>query len=139
MRVKISAEALVQVPFYDVDMMRIAWHGNYLKYFEEGRCALLDRLDYNYRQMEESGYMWPIVDCRIKYVRPARYQDTLRVRATLTEYEHRLRMEYLITDEATGIKLTTGYSVQVAVDISTGEMCYASPPILLEKVRRCIG
>ena len=136
---KISAQALVQVPFYDVDMMRIAWHGNYLKYFEEGRCALLDKLDYNYRQMEASGYMWPIVDCRIKYVRPARYQNTLCVRATLTEYEHRLRMEYLITDHATGTKLTTGYSVQVAVDIASGEMCYASPSILLEKVRSCVA
>jgi acyl-CoA thioester hydrolase len=131
----ISADVLLQVPFYDVDMMRIAWHGHYLKYFERARCALLDRLDYNYAQMEASGYAWPMVDCRVKFIKPARFNRFIRVRAALTEYENRLRMEYVIVDEESGERLTTGYSIQVAVTMPGGEMCYVSPPILLEKVQ----
>jgi acyl-CoA thioester hydrolase len=133
----ISAEVELQVPFYDVDMMRVAWHGHYLKYCERARCALLDKLRYNYAEMEASGYMWPIVDLRLKYIKPARFNQLIRVRATLTEYENRLRMEYAITDAATGARLTTGYSLQVAVAIANGEMSYVSPPILLEKVQVC--
>lgn len=131
----ISAEVTVQVPFYDVDMMRVAWHGHYLKYCERARCALLDKIRYNYAEMEASGFMWPIVDLRLKYIKPARFNQLIRVRATLTEYENRLRMEYHIEDEASGVRLTTGYSLQVAVEIASGEMCYVSPPILLEKIR----
>lgn len=134
----VSAEVLITVPFYDVDMMRVVWHGHYVKYCERARCALLDKLQYNYAEMEASGYMWPIVDLRLKYVRSARFNRVVRVRAALTEYENRLRMEYLITDEETGARLTSAQSTQVAVDLKTGEMCYVSPPILLEKVQCCI-
>ena len=133
----LSASVAIDIPFYDVDSMRIAWHGHYLRYFERARCALLDKLDYNYVQMEASGYMWPVVDCRIKYVRPLQFQQTVTVTATLKEYENRLKLEYLITDSE-GNTLTRGYSIQVAVAIDTHEMCYVSPPILREKVR-CAG
>jgi acyl-CoA thioester hydrolase len=131
-----SAEVVLKIPFYDVDMMRVAWHGHYLKYFERARCALLDKLQYNYAEMEASGYIWPIVDCRLKYIKSARFNRDIRVRATLTEYENRLGMDYLITDVESGERLTTGHSIQVAVEAATGEMCYASPALLLEKVQR---
>ena len=37
----------IEIPFHDVDMMEVAWHGHYVKYFEIARCALLDQFDYN--------------------------------------------------------------------------------------------
>ena len=131
-----GAEVVLQVPFYDVDMMRVAWHGHYLKYCERARCALLDAIEYNYTEMETSGYIWPIVDLRLKFIRPARFNQMIRVRASVAEYEHRLRLDYRISDADSGERLTTGYSLQVAVAIASGEMCYASPLILLEKLRR---
>lgn len=131
----VSAEVVLQVPFYDVDMMRVAWHGHYIKYFERARCALLDQIGFNYSDMEASGYLWPIVDCRLKYIKSARFNRFIRVRATLTEYENRLCMDYLITDEESGERLTIGHSIQVAVEIANGEMCYVSPPVLVEKVQ----
>jgi acyl-CoA thioester hydrolase len=134
MQKKLSADVLIKIPFYDVDMMRITWHGHYLKYFEQARCALFDRIGYNYREMEASGFAWPIVDCRVKYIRPALFNRTVRARATLAEYENRLAIDYLITDEESGDRLTRGHSVQVAVAIASGEMQYASPPALVEKV-----
>jgi acyl-CoA thioester hydrolase len=139
MKALISAEALIKIPFYDVDVMRVVWHGHYVKYCERARCALLDKLQYNYTEMEASGYSWPIVDMRLKFIRSARFNQMVRMRATLTEYENRLRMEYLLTDAESGERLTTGYSIQVAIDLNSGAMCYASPAILLEKVQCCIA
>lgn len=135
----LSATVTIEAPFYDMDMMRVAWHGHYLKYFERARCALFDRMDYNYAQMEASGYIWPIVDCRIKFVRPVRFGQQIDVSATLVEYENRMKLNYRISDHGSGEKLTTGYTIQVALLLATQEMCFVSPPILLEKIRcaRC--
>lgn len=129
-----STETIIDVPFFDVDAMNIVWHGNYVKYFEVARCELLRSFNYDYTDMRDSGYMWPIVDMRIKYIGSARYARKIKITANLVEYQNRLKIEYLITDELTGEKLTKGYTIQVAVEIESGEMQYVSPPILLQKL-----
>lgn len=125
---------VVKVPFHDVDTMEVVWHGHYLKYFEIARCALLDTFDYNYPQMRESGYAWPVVDLRVRYVRPAVFGQELRVTASLAEWENRLKIDYEIHDVASGHRLTAAHSIQVAVDMRTREMCFASPAILFQKL-----
>ncbi|MBO6541649.1 MAG: acyl-CoA thioesterase [Alphaproteobacteria bacterium] len=129
-----QAEALVQVPFHDVDLMAVAWHGHYLKYFEIGRGALLDVFSYNYQEMKDSGYAWPVVDVHLRYVKPARLGQKLRVTAMLKEYDLRLKINYLITDALTGEKLTKGHTIMVPVDIETGELYLGTPKILLDKL-----
>lgn len=132
--IECSAELELIVPFYDVDSMDIVWHGNYIKYFEDARCRLLDQLDYNYQAMRDSGYGYPVVDVRVKYIRPATFNRRIRVIATLEEYEVRLKLNYRILDVETGEVLTKGYSVQVAVALDSGEMCYALPPVFQQKL-----
>lgn len=132
----LSADVEVEVPFHDVDSMAVAWHGHYAKYFEIARCALLRRIDYDYPQMHASGYLWPVVELQLKYVRPAHYGQRIRVRATLVEYENRLKIAYQIADIDSGEVLTKGHSVQVAVDAASGELQFVSPDILLRNVER---
>jgi acyl-CoA thioester hydrolase len=131
---KRSAEVLIEVPFHDVDMAGIAWHGHYAKYLELARCVLLQTFDYNYDRMRESGYGWPVIDLHLRYVRPATFGQRIRVRATLVEWEHRLKIDYLVTDALSGQRMTKGSSIQVAVDIATGEMCLISPDVLFERL-----
>lgn len=133
---KLAASVEVEVPFHDVDAMNVAWHGHYVKYFEIARCALLRRFDYDYPQMMASGYMWPVVDCHLRYVRPALYGQRLIVTATLLEYENRLRIGYEIRDAASGERLTRGSTVQVAVDAATRELQFVSPPIVFSNVEK---
>ena len=128
------AEAEIEVQFFDLDPMNIVWHGNYVKYLEVARCALLDKIGYNYVQMKESGYMWPVIDASLRYIGSAAFGQRLRLRAELVEWENRLKVDYLITDTASGKRLTRASTTQVAVDIATGEMCFASPNILFEKL-----
>lgn len=135
--VDISAEAVIEVPFEDGDPMGVTWHGNYFRYLERARCRLLDKIGYGYRTMVESGYAWPIADTRMKFVRPTVFQQRIRVVATLEEYENRLKIGYEITDEATGERVSKGYTIQVAVDMKTEELCFVSPQVLIDKVRAC--
>lgn len=124
----------IQVPFHDVDMMEVVWHGHYVKYVEIARCALLDKIAYNYIQMRDSGYAWPVIELRIRYVKPAAFGQIITVHAEIVEWENRLKINYLITDKLTGTKLTKGYSIQVAIDNQTKAMCFESPNVLLEKL-----
>lgn len=129
-----QATVEIEVPFHDVDLMAIVWHGYYAKYFEIARCALLDSIHYNYPEMRESGYSWPIIDLAIRYIKPASFQQKIVVSAMLVEWEHRLKINYLISDKNTGAKLVKGHTVQVAVNMATGVLCLESPSILLKKL-----
>ncbi|WFP50254.1 acyl-CoA thioesterase [Methylomonas sp. EFPC3] len=131
---KLTTEVEFLVPFHDVDMMEVVWHGHYCKYFEIARCALLESIDYDYRQMRDSGFFWPIIDLHLRYIKPARFGQRILVRATLSEWENRLKIDYLIRDHASGSRLCKGHSVQVAVDIQTREMRFESPPVLFAKL-----
>ena len=129
-----TAEIELQVQFFDLDPMQIVWHGNYVKYLEMARCALFDAIDYNYEQMQASGYAWPVIDMALRYIGAAKFGQRLRVRAAIVEYEQRLKIDYLISDAATGKRLNRASTTQVAVDIASGEMCFASPRILFDKL-----
>lgn len=130
----VATRVEIDIPFQDIDAMEIVWHGNYPRYLEIARCALLDCIDYGYPRMRDSGYAWPVVDMRIKYIKPLHFQQRIHVQAELKEYQNRLKTDFLITDAYSGEKLSKAYSIQVAVDMRTREMCFVSPPVLLEKL-----
>ncbi|HUX78829.1 MAG TPA: acyl-CoA thioesterase [Alphaproteobacteria bacterium] len=130
------ARCPVTIYFYDVDPMNVVWHGNYFRFFEKVRSDLLDLLDYNYPQMKASGFVWPIVDFRIKYIRPLHLQQKIIVEAELVEYENRLKIEYRIYDEDNGEVLTKATSVQVAVKDGSHELEFESPAVLINRVKK---
>lgn len=123
----------IMIPFYDTDAMGIVWHGNYYRYLEVAREALMKQIGYSYRQMKQSGYIWPIVDARLKYIKSLSFDTLIQVHAQIVEYENRLRIEYQIFDVLSKKRTTTGYTIQVAVKETTSEMCFVSPDILLQK------
>lgn len=135
----LQAQVDIRIPFFDVDSMEVVWHGHYIKYFEEARCALLDTLGHNYTDMREAGYAWPVIDLQARYVRGAQFGQRITVRADLIEWENRLKINYLITDSVTGERMTRGSSVQVAVHIASREMLLASPPVFVAAVERALA
>lgn len=128
----LTHEIELKPAFFDVDPMSVVWHGHYVKYFELARSALMSKHDYDYHAMRESGFFWPIVDMRIKFVRPAALHQLLKVRATITEFESRLRVEYRISSGSEVV--TKGHTIQVAVDANTLEMQWVCPKILWDKL-----
>ncbi|PHM69839.1 acyl-CoA thioesterase [Xenorhabdus kozodoii] len=131
---RFTAEVELTVPFHDADPMGVVWHGNYFRYFEIAREALMSQLNYGYREMSESGYVWPVVDAKIKYRAPVFFEQKIRVKATIEEFENRLKIAYQIFNAASGEKTTVGYTIQVAVAKETQEMHFVSPDILFERM-----
>ena len=61
-------------------------------------------------------------------------RSSARVRATITEWENRLKIAYDIVDAESGTTLTRAHTIQVAVDAATNEMLYLCPPVLWERL-----
>src|SRR4051794_26729355 len=112
MKPDLTHEIEIVPAFYDIDPMEIVWHGHYVKYLERARSELLARLGYDYPAMRESGYAWPIVDMRLKYVGSAKLGEPILVRAEIVEWENRLRIVYRIRDARTDRKLTEASTIQ---------------------------
>jgi len=135
----LPVEIEATVAFHDVDLARVAWHGHYLKYFENARWALMDRLGYGLDTMLGKAEGWPIVSLEVKYLRPSRFGDILRVRAGLVEWESRLVINYLATNAATGERVARAQTTQVLVDMSTGAMRYALPDEFIARVQAAVA
>lgn len=131
----VSETINLDLQFYDFDPMAVCWHGNYVRFFEQVRCALFKKIDYDYLQMNESGYYWPIIDLQIRYIKPIVYEQKVVAEANLVEYEHYIKIDYLIRDVRSEEKLTKGMTKQVAVKKANMEMQLVSPQILHEKLK----
>lgn len=125
----------MRVPFNDVDSANVVWHGRYFKYFEEVRRTLLEELDYSYGAMMDSGYIWPIVDANIRYVRPLLLDQRFELTAAMREWELRLVIDYRIRD-LDGTLYTKARTVQVPIDAQTKELYLGTPDELLRKIER---
>ena len=132
----LQAEIEFKVDFNDCDPMKIVWHGNYINYFERARCALLDKIGYNYIAMEESGYLFPVTEVKAKYIKSLRFGDICRARATLTEWENMIKINFELYNARTGELTTKGTVSQMCVKASTGETQLVCPKIWTDKVEK---
>jgi acyl-CoA thioester hydrolase len=130
----LTASESMRVPFHDVDPAEVVWHGRYFKYFEAARSSLMDSLGYSYAAMVQSGYVWPVVDTSVRFVRPLVLGQRFVVTACLREWEIRLLIDYKVVGDD-GVLCTKAQTIQVPIDVRTKELRIGSPPILIEKVR----
>lgn len=133
----ITATASVGVQFQDVDLTGDVWHGHYFRFLEVARVALLESIDYSYGKMRESGYLWPVIDSRIRYLKPFQLGQTVNVTACLSEWELRLAVDYRLDDE-NGRTCTRARTVQVPVKAGTMELQLGCPNVLIEKVEEAM-
>jgi acyl-CoA thioester hydrolase len=111
----IQSRAKVTVRYAETDMMGIVYHANYLPWFEVSRTTLLKEMGVSYRKLEEAGFFLPVLEVAAKFHRPAVYDDTLEVTATLRERPIlRIRIDYEVRrgDEL----IATGNSLHAFVD-----------------------
>ena len=135
----LSASFEMQVPFFDVDSYRIVWHGNYPKYFEIARCKLLDMIEYPYSVMEESGYFFPVIDLKTKYIKPLIFEQNVKVTAELKAWENKLIIDYLIQDIDSNEIVTKAQTTQVAVLMPEKITQFQSPQLLIDNVQKLLS
>ena len=129
----LTAREMMKIPFHDIDPAGVAWHGRYFKYFEQARVTLLEDISYSYTDMHASGYLWPVAETKVRYLRPLLLEQVATITATLTEWELRLVVDYIIHNEA-GVLCTRARTIQVPVSAETHELQFGCPDILINNV-----
>ncbi len=129
-----EAEIELEVPFYDLDPAEIVWFGNIYKYFDRARAELMKRIQYGMVEMRASGFFWPVIESKCRHKNPMEYGDRVRVRAAVAEYVNRLKINYTAHRLPDEERVAIGHTIQVAVEIDSGDMRLQSPPILFDKL-----
>ncbi len=111
-------ETTVRVRYAETDQMGFVYYGNFFIWFEVGRVELLRQMGFAYKDMEQQDDSYIVVaEASCRYLRPARYDDLLRIRTRITEARSRtLRFAYEIRNDATGELLATGETTHVICD-----------------------
>jgi acyl-CoA thioester hydrolase len=135
----LSITSSMRVAFYDVDSYRVVWHGAYPKYFEIARGELLEKIGYTYADMEKEQFFFPIIDMKIKYVDSLTVGQHFNITATLKEWQHKLVIDYLISDSQTGKRITKARTTQAAVKMPEKITQFESPKSLISAVKTALG
>ena len=105
----------IEVRYAETDMMGVVYHGSYLPWLEVARTALLAAEGLPYRELEAQGYFLPVIEVQLRYLRPARYAETVTVHAIMREKPAlRLRIDYELWRGEE--KLATGHTEHVFID-----------------------
>ena len=105
--------------YADTDCSQVVYHANYLRYFEFGRASLMRDAAYAYREIEEGGYVYPVIEIGITYYNPLYYDDAICIHTRPSELERvRLRFDYIITHEPTHEIVCKGFTRHCAVNAS---------------------
>ncbi|MDO4294854.1 MAG: thioesterase family protein [bacterium] len=89
--------------YYETDQMGIIHHSNYIRWFEEARCDMMEQLGMGYKRMEECGIISPVLSMYCEYKSMTRFGDTVEVQCILKEYNGiKMTVEYSVTDKMTG-------------------------------------
>jgi len=124
----------LEVPFHDVDLLNVVWHGHYSKYLELARTALLRARRLDAADVQALGYRFFVAEWALRHVRGLRYGDRVRVSAWLTEVENRLRIAYEVHDLSAGLLAAQAFTVLVTTR-ADGELCLETPAPVLDRLR----
>ena len=113
---KLSDTIRIRVPFFDIDSIQMVWHGNFVKYLEEGRESFGFKFGLEYMYIYNSGYVAPIADMHLEYKNAAGIGDTLIIETIYKPCRGaKLMFDYVITRESDGLLILKASTVQLFV------------------------
>jgi acyl-CoA thioester hydrolase len=105
-----------RVRYAETDAMGIAYHANYIVWFEVGRGEFMWQQGGSYADLESQGYYLPVTEVKARYLAPCRYGDVITVRTRVAELRSRqVVFGYEIVNVA-GQSLCTGETVHLCTD-----------------------
>jgi len=118
---EVISRTSIRVRYQETDCMKVVYYANYLTYFEVGRVEYLRQQGLTIAEIDRRLHM-PVVEARVRYVRPAQLDDLLEVRCWLSERKRAsFTFGYEIVDDA-GQTIATGSTLHACTDPTTGKM-----------------
>ncbi|MBC8418637.1 MAG: acyl-CoA thioesterase [Proteobacteria bacterium] len=105
--------------YADTDRSQIVYHANHMRFFELGRASLMRDSGCSYREIEESGLIYPIIEVGIKYYSPLYYDDVMWVHTHPAKLERvRIQFDYIITHADSNNIVCKGFTRHCAINSS---------------------
>lgn len=106
-----------RILYIDTDRSKVVYHSNYLRYFEFGRCSLMRDAAYPYKEIEDSGYVYPIIELGVKFHKPLYYDDQMWIHTRPAEILRvQLQFDYIITSVENGDLICAGFTRHCALN-----------------------
>ena len=75
-----------KVQYYETDMMGVTHHANYIRWMEEARIDLMDRMGFPYKKMEAEGVLSPVKSLQVNYLKPCTFGDEVEITAKVKDF-----------------------------------------------------
>lgn len=122
-----------QVPFHDVDLTKRVWHGHYFKYFEIARTALFRAHGLEDGSLIPGRFSLYVIETRCRYTSPLRYGDRFCASAWFRDIDHRLAIDYEVTNLTHGKRAARGHTL-IAVTDRDGRLLLRTPPEVVRRI-----
>jgi len=120
----------MKVRFQECDPLQIVWHGNYFKYFEEGREDFSNKHGISYLDAKKYGFAMPIVKTECEHKLPLEYGDEFQVETSfINSKAAKIIFQYKIFSSEKLI--CTGKTTQVFTD-KNSELVLNNPSFFLD-------
>ena len=115
-----TSEVQIRVRYAETDQMGYVYYGNFAAYYEVARTEAFRALGINYKDMEASGVMMPVLELKTKFIRPAKYDDLLTIKLRMEEMPGSRSIFQYETYSENGTLLNKGETTMVFVDMKSG-------------------
>lgn len=135
-KIKLETNTDLNIRFSEVDSMGVVWHGNYLKFIEDGREDFGKKFGLGYLETFRAGLLIPIVNIECNYKRPIEYDFPCVINTRFIDSEAaKIIFEFTIFHKETKAVFCTAKSVQVFLDVNR-ELILSPPPFFMEWKKR---
>lgn len=109
----------LRVRYSETDQMGVVYHAHYLAWCDAARTHYLREQGASYRELEAGGLLLAVVEARVRYRAPARFDDRVRVQCWVRDVGSRkVEFGYLVEDADDARRLATAQTTLIALDSS---------------------
>ena len=125
----------LRVRYGETDPMKYVYYGNYAEYLEVARVELFRTLGISYDEIEKRGIWLPVSEYKIKYLKPAFYDEILEIHTYVRKVPGvKIEFEYEIYNDSKQ-KITEASTTLFFLDATTNKVSRC-PNFLMELIQK---
>ncbi|WDT67308.1 acyl-CoA thioesterase [Cloacibacterium sp. TD35] len=125
----------LRVRYGETDPMKYVYYGNYAEYLEVARVELFRTLGISYDEIEKRGIWLPVSEYKIKYLKPAFYDEVLEIHTYVKKIPGvKIEFEYEIYNDSKQ-KITEASTTLFFLDATTNKVSRC-PDFLMELIQK---
>ena len=131
----INTNTSIRVRYGETDPMKYVYYGNYAEYLEVARVELFRTLGISYDEIEKRGIWLPVSEYKIKYLKPAFYDEILEIHTYVRKVPGvKIEFEYEIYNDSKQ-KITEASTTLFFLDATTNKVSRC-PDFLMELIQK---